>query len=239
MGKSKGREQLTLDQVGELWQINKSMTRKTGAGIGSRIQGVIRELTAGGTEATGLDAQRRSWEDFYREYLGMECDFSDVVIPEKQDGFDRLVIIAAGLLMQQAYDDCKEFFPCWKWTDGSLDEAVPTNDRDPQDGAYAVWFRDRVEADEELASVSADQLRERGVTCVTLLERLVLELRYFSETGEHLDRETVTLCAGSRGRGGRVVPDVRLHDGKLSVLWSCSDNASYSCLRARQGVSLP
>ena len=39
---------------------------------------------------------------------------------------------------------------------------------------------------------------------MTLLERLILEVKYFTETGKHLDVKGVTLCTGSRNSDGNV-----------------------------------
>ncbi len=129
--------------------------------------------------------------------------------------FPKSKIITAEWLFQR----CQERFTCWKYTDKSLDQMVVRNDRDPGNGAYVAWFRDRVEADEELANRSANELQRRAISGITLAERLVLELDYFSRTGKHLDIRSITLCSGSRcGDGG--VPCVawaRRRDGRPLV----------------------
>jgi hypothetical protein len=150
--------------------------------------------------------------------------------------FYRLIIVARGMTPQKLYNKCAELFPCWKWTDRNLDEII-TSDRTTKDGAYAVWFRDRVEADEELKNLSTDCLKERNISGITLEERLLLELIYFRETGNHLDIQNITLCSGSR-RGDGDVPlvDWDGDDGRLSVRWFGPFN-SHVLLRARQAVS--
>ena len=85
-----------------------------------------------------------------------------------------------------------------------LDAAVPTNDRDPKNGSYAVHFKKTVEADPEFANLSANDLRDREISGITLTERLLLELGYFLATGKHLDVENVTLCSDSRYSDGYV-----------------------------------
>lgn len=118
-----------------------------------------------------------------------------------------------------------------------LDRAVPTNDRDPNNGSYAISFRKTIEADPELASKSADDLKKEGTKGITLLERLLLELGYFLATGRHLDIENWTLCSGSRGSVGRVpyvLWDASL--GRLDVFWHSADSR-YSDLRSRSAVS--
>ena len=174
------------------------------------------------------------WQNFYRDVFGLELDFSNLSIPEKRAGFDRLLIIAQGMTPQRLYDKCKELFPCWKWTEKSLDEIVKSR-RTSKDSAYAVWLRERVEADEELKNLSAEQLDEADVPGVTLEERLVYELKFFKKTGKHLDIVNITLCSGSR-YGDGYVPRVGWSDGKMNVRWYDPDNAR-DFLRSRQTVS--
>jgi hypothetical protein len=126
-------------------------------------------------------------------------------------------------------------FPCWKSYNQSLDEAIPTNDRNPQNGTYAIWMRDRVEADEELVNKSADDLKQEAIAGNTLLERLLLELKYFGETGKHLDINNVTACTGSRNSDGNV-PNVYWNDDKLRVNYNTSDNRNPNW-RSREVVS--
>jgi len=161
---------------------------------------------------------KEEWQRFYRKYFGLGPDLSGVKILEHQSGFDRLLIIAKGLTANQAYDVCTKHFPCWRYAD-DLDKAVPNNDRDSANGAYAVWFRNRQEADEELKGLSADRLKEKGILGITLLERLLYELKYWDEANNHLDISNWTLCAGSRDADGSV-PSMHWHDDELKVDWS-------------------
>lgn len=176
------------------------------------------------------------WQDFYREVFGIEADFSGVVIPEKPEGFDRLLIIDDRMTPDRAYGMCAGTFPSWKWTDRDLNEVV-TSDRTAENGAYAIWMRDRVEADEELKNLSANQLKERNISGITLEERLIYELKYFKETGKHLDIKNVTLCSGSRYDAGSV-PDVYFfpNTGEVHVYYYHPAHHD-DLLRSRQAVS--
>lgn len=156
-----------------------------------------------------------AWQLLYAD-MGLNVDLSGVRIPQPREGFTRLVIVAQGLGIEQVYQHCKSLFPCWKVYNQSLDIAVPTNDRDPGSGSYAIWTRDRVEADEELANKSADDLTQEKVPGNGLLERLLLERKYFKETGQHLDISNVTACTGSRDVDGDV-PSVYWSDDGLRV----------------------
>lgn len=116
-----------------------------------------------------------------------------------------------------------------------LDKGVPTNDRDPNNGSYAIGVRRTVEADEENKNLSANQLKSshKGIT---LLERLLLELGYFLTTGKHLDVKNVTLCSGSRNSGGNVPGVGWGSDGRrVYVDWYHSDSSGGD-LRSRSVV---
>ncbi len=178
---------------------------------------------------------KSDWVEFYRRYFRLTVDFSDVQILDDTRGFDRIVLIPKGLTIGRAIKALKKQFPVWTYRDDLDDEHVPTNDR-KADRNYAVWFRDNVEADAEFANTSANQLQDRKINCITLLERLVMELKYWAETGgEHLDINNWTLCAGSRDSDGNV-PGVDWDDGGLCVDWAHTDGAD-GRLRARQAVS--
>jgi len=175
------------------------------------------------------------WEYFYKEVFQIEADFSRLALPKKRQGFDYLLVVAQGLTIEQVFAKCKELFPCWKWcTDDDLDEVVES-DRSSKDGHYALWLRDRVEADEELANLSANQLKEKKIPRITLLERLLMELEYFKRTGKHLDIQNITLCAGSRLSSG-AVPLVNWDGDGLLVHWYYPGSAYGGGLRSRSAV---
>lgn len=203
---------------------------------GGKMRGPIIKAVVDSTRLLAtMNEQLGVWVKFYREMFGVELDLSKLTMPAHRDGFDRLPVIAEGLSIERVYNACKKHFACWKYTDRTLDEAVPTNDRNPANGSYAVWIRERVEADEELANKSANDLASMQITGITLLERLIFELKYWKETGNHLDIQNVTLCAGSRNSGGDV-PRVYWDGGKLNVDWYHVDRR-HGRLRSRQVVA--
>lgn len=177
----------------------------------------------------------KDWQKFYREVFGIETDFSNLRIPEKKKGFDRLIIVAQRMSPQMLYDKCEELFPCWKWTNNNLDKIISSGSVLSSGVSFARWFRDRVEADEELKNLSANQLKEKNIQGITLEERLLYELKFFKETGKHLDIQNVTLCTGSRYDDGGV-PFVYWLDSMLSVHWYRPGHANDN-LRSRQAVS--
>jgi hypothetical protein len=159
---------------------------------------------------------------------------ADLVVPPHPVGFDRLLVIARGTTIDAEFERCRRLFLCRSYVDGSLDVAVCGNDRDARRTAYAVWVRDRIEADEEWRGRSADDLVKAQVAGITLLERLVYERKYFDETGLHLDHVAVTLCSGSRGAHARVPRvDWDDHDDHLYLEW-CAAADAQRLLGARQ-----
>ncbi|MDP2704352.1 MAG: hypothetical protein Q8P01_03980 [bacterium] len=175
----------------------------------------------------------RAWEEFYLAIFKRQVDFSGVAVPAHQAGFDRLIVVAGGLTPNVAFHACHDQFQTWSYYD-DLDKAIVANDRELTKN-YAVWVRDRVEADEELKNLSASQLKERNIQGVTLLERFLYELKFHAETGDHLDKRMTTICSGSRYLGGGV-PYVYWHDGGLCVYGDHPDFRSGG-LRSRQAVS--
>lgn len=198
--------------------------------VARELQRVIKGRLEPGEEAPVFLA---SWQEFYRDLFGLEVDFSNLSVPAKRKDFNRLIVVAQGMTPQRLYDKCTELFPCWKWTDQNLDERVQS-ERTAKDGAYAVWFRDAVEADEDLKNLSANDLKKKNIPGITLEERFLMELKYFKETGQHLDRQNFTLCTGSRDSDD-VVPRVRWCLDELDVYWYLP-GYSRSSLRSRRAV---
>lgn len=176
-----------------------------------------------------LTTAQKSWVDLYKKYFNLDIDPS--IIKEIKGKWE--IFIPKSLTAQQVFDAFP--FPKWKYTDTNLNTAIPTNDR-IADKDYIVYVDQNVEADEQFQNMSANDLRKIDHKGITLLERLVLELKYFEKTGEHLDKNNYTLCSGSRYSVGGI-PCVYWCDGKLKVRWfSVSDAYSYVCSRE---VTLP
>ncbi len=199
--------------------------------LGNKIREVFQSL------ANVIDSQIQEWEEFYQQVFGMTVDFSKLIIPQKSEGFDRLIVIAQGITPERIFQKCRELFGAWKFYGDSLDQVIVHSDRTAVKGAYAIWVRDRIEADEELKDLSANDLKARGVPGTTFEERGLYELKYWKETGRHLDIQNLTLCSGSRYSDGGV-PSVDWGgvDRKMNVSGCYSDN-HYGCLRSRQVVS--
>ena len=181
-----------------------------------------------------------SWKVFYQKFFGIELDSSALRIPEKVEGLDRLIVIAKGLRLNQVWNVHEEReIPRWQWWNGSLERAMQESERGLVKQAYAIWVRDVQEAidvDEELLKeLPAETIADRKIDTENLLERLVHGLKFFDETGKHLDVKGVTLCASSRYSGGDVPYVDRDDDGSVGVDGYGVQN-SYPRLRARRAV---
>ena len=181
------------------------------------------------------------WEMVYGKLfdLKQKPDLSAIRIPEKPEGVGpvRLIVVVHELfewtknrLLQGVQETLKKYFPAWEYA--NLDDSITTNDRDPKNGSYAVWVKDVREADEENANKSAEDLKTESHTGITELERALLEADYFFEKGEHLDQQNITLCSGSRHRGGGV-PDASWNDSKFGIGWY-GPSSRDSSLRSRR-----
>ncbi len=147
-----------------------------------------------------IEEQLAAWTLLYREVFGEEHDFSSLTIPAQRPGFNRLIVVAKGMTPNRIFLAMQKLFPAWRYTE-DLDQISSVRKADHD---YAVWVRDRVEADEEYANKSARDLEHEKVNGITLEERMFFEIIFFRETGKHLDEKNWTLCAGSRGPGGGV-----------------------------------
>jgi hypothetical protein len=122
------------------------------------------------------------WKNLYKKYFNIEIDVS--LIQEVEGKW--LIFIAKGLTIQQVYDALP--FNKWKFADGDLDKAIPVNDR-VSNKDYVGYVDQNVEADEQFKNKSANDLKQTNHTGITFMERLLLELYYFEETGKNLDVE--------------------------------------------------
>lgn len=145
------------------------------------------------------------WKRVYLIGFGLDVDFTGLKIPERKNDFDRLIIVARGISPNRAYNACRKLFPCHPHPNGVKRATEGLNEREATK-TYAIWVRDRHAADIENENMSADILRVGGGTYITLVERLLYEIRFYLETGSgHLDSDgTYTICAGSRNSAGET-----------------------------------
>lgn len=174
-------------------------------------------------------SQLEAWKGIYKKYFNLDIDPS--IIKEIEGKW--AIFIAKDLTIQQVYDALP--FAKWKY-DEDLSKVVLINDR-IADKDYIIYVDKNVEADEQVKGKSADDLKKMNHNGITLLERLVFELKYFEETGKHLDINKITLCSGSRNSDGSV-PCVDWSDDELWV-GRFGTSSSDDTLRSRSVVLQP
>ena len=180
----------------------------------------------------------QSWVSFYHTYFGLTTDLSGIRIPAKKDGFDCLIVVARGMSINLVYETGKKNFRSWKWCgDEDLESQMKESERGPVKESYAFWVRDNQEADEDMKNQSAQMIADskEKIDTENLLERLLHGFKYWSETKNHLDISTITLCASSRYVDGDV-PGVDRDDDGLVFVDGFVPEDRYDDLRARRAV---
>jgi hypothetical protein len=230
----------TPDQLKQIWAIvlQALPTRLTWAqaqywiGHGRELAAQVHAIFA---KTDPYRALLDAWVTFYRDEFGIVLDPAAVRIPEHRDGFDRLIVVAPGITIERVLAQCQKYFKVWRWTNDDLDKLTESV-RSAADGLYAVWVRDRVEADEEHKNKSYNDLQKAGVPGITLLEYVLLHLQHYRVTGQHPDASNITLCTGSLYRGGGV-SRAYWHPGfgKFCVSWYDRGHAP-PYLRCREAV---
>jgi len=137
------------------------------------------------------------WEEFYRRLFGISVDLSSVKIPPRIAGYDRLIVVIPEMTMRTLFDKCNEMFGIWKYFKGEIDDNFVQSQRSAAKGAYAIWTKDAIGPDEELKNISKKEFGAKAFCGMTLPERLLMELKFNNETGDHLDAGSATVCSGS------------------------------------------
>lgn len=117
----------------------------------------------------------------------------------------------------------KEKFDVWSYFDDTeLDRQFPA----PSSSTTREFLKE-AEPDKRTLGLSVGKAEAKGFTNgITLRERLLFELAYFNETGNHLDIKGVTFCSGSRYADGDV-PNVHWYSGRerVRVYWYSLGNS--------------
>jgi hypothetical protein len=182
----------------------------------------------------------RDWEKFYKNNFNLNADFSKIYIPRCPNIGWRLLIILQGIGPELAFRKSQKILgSVTKFYDASLDDVIVENERDSKNGSYAIWVRNGKEADRIHKNKSANQVKAEKLLTETCLERLIHGLKYFRETGKHLDVKTATFCSGSWDSDGRVPCVCQIYSfdqDSILVTWHRRDSDD-SNVRAREVVS--
>jgi len=181
-----------------------------------------------------MTGMQTSWRVFYSKMFGVDSDILRTGNIKSMACYSRLIVDLGTdvIRLGRILEECIKTFAvycCWEDIDSDIID-------DPASPVYpvAVWIRDRVEADEELSGISAEMLERTAIKSISLRHRMLYELKYYSETGCHLDNDNITLCAGSRDREGNV-PWVNWYRMRLQF-GKCGSWYSHDRLRSRAVV---
>ncbi len=201
-------------------------------------------------------AKIQLWVDLYQQEFNVDIrkDIENLYIPKRQKGFNWLIIVHKSFTAMRIFNKLMEKFYCVIESKNMYNlEGVKTVVERPDTRIYAIWAKDRVEADIEHKFKSAVQIKKEDINSITLEERLLLELWYYRKnsrlgservlkqssrpTKNHLDLDKETLCAGSRVFND-TVPFVRWDDSdKMVRVGCCRVYSSMNSLCCRQVVS--
>jgi hypothetical protein len=203
------------------------------------ISAVAKAGSSGITIPNDLAAQA---EVFFKVEYGIKTDFSGLIIPAPPIGRTALF-----LAMHEKVSSSPEFLfqsdkkayggKAWKYTDRSLDEAVPTHQLT---GTFGVWVAEAQQAPDGCVggiNLSTKAVDELDWITETLPMRQVHGRKFFREHGEHLDTKVVTLCPGSRIDDG-FVPGMRLDGGGRVGVDDWYPGGASGGIRFRRAVSL-
>lgn len=162
-----------------------------------------------------------AWSKIYNDYFNLDVDFSNIIIPSFYDPNKHFAIIVAKCLTpNRIVTAMHQFFDVYINCSEDLNGEFSVNDRVADDN-YVVIFN-RVDFEENLRNLSAKELTEKNIKGITLIERMLLEIMYYSQTGKHLDvgDEVGTLCSGSRNSRG-LVPCIHWLPGRAGLQIEC------------------
>lgn len=177
---------------------------------------------------------------YFRDRWGFgytDDEFGGLYVPRPSGYCKNLLIVPADFvgpeyIFSKWVSEAK--FSVYKYTDQSLNDYVPNDRR--RFGHYALLHSGRQVADDELKNRSWEQnIADRKET-MRLIEVLLWEDVFFTETKEHIDPNTTTLSSSRYVDGGVAGVSWVRGFGKLCVSW-CDPQSVSPILRAR-AVSL-
>ena len=245
-------EQLSkvLNHLFDLERRLRSQRKKPGKIDPHNVTMVLQMLQVGkmATELTqdvvrAIFKERLTWWEALYSKMDRHYDFSNLHIPLPHHPFDRLMVVGDGLTEQKVWNYCKKLFEC-TMHGKSFSSVEMESERIPYGKSYALWIEHEPSLNSFAAyqaltgnDISASKCWQKKIPTMTMLERLLYELDYFSETGKHLDPHGSTICAGTKVNGTFVPtitsdprPGIALDlygDSDHSGTWYCPRVVAY------------
>lgn len=197
--------QLTVEQQ-LWWQSRTQMERESLSQLTSeKIELLFEKINAGITPQSVKDAKiiTDNWPELCKSLLDLDISMEGISIPVPKTGY-------VDLLMPKGffYDKIGKLIrTCSIRVRRLLCEIDPQKDaRNPENGSYFVRFKAVAEAKDDTADVDEDLLQARGLSAITLLERVWFEIvtRHNIFKEYTTDFCSMTYCYGSRYSDGKV-----------------------------------
>jgi len=149
----------------------------------------------GSKAAETLPIQLANWRSFYQREFGIVL--GNVDIQKARSGSERLIVVAQSLTVDEVLSHCEKYFPISFSMMTPVENYIRHEDRQATH-TYAIHIPSRFDYNKCDPVLTANAFVAAGQSGMTLLERLLLELKHFIETGEHVEgRSSATLCTGT------------------------------------------
>ncbi|MCC2630971.1 MAG: hypothetical protein K0S38_780 [Candidatus Paceibacter sp.] len=160
-----------------------------------------------------VDQQIKQLTKMYRELLQWKVSFKkDIVIPNRREGHDRLLIIPEGFHLESMRCLCEQLFGTGvRARKNFSSQHEHKNERNPTE-TYAIWVSSSPSPD--LIGMSDDDLEAKNILSMTLIEGCINQVYHWYTTGQHL--QGFTVCAGSECDNG-YIPCVGLSEDKVFI----------------------
>lgn len=150
-----------------------------------------------GSMAAGtLPQQLADWRSFYQSEFGIAL--GNVDISAAFTGSERLIVVAQSLTADDVLAHCERYFRITFGMPRPVANNIRHEDRN-SNRSYAITIPPHFKSKKSGSVPNADSFIAAGHRGMTLLERLLLELKHFVETGKHIEgASSSTLCTGTR-----------------------------------------
>jgi hypothetical protein len=175
-------------------------------------------------------------QKFYKDEFDIIVDFSKVIVPKHQQGFDRLMMVAKGVGVVQASNITENTFSVVAPSGCCIHTFCDTECRKADKASYAFWVRDEIETDDAYIGKSVNVLT-KSINGITMTELLLLGLFRYNEDKTLIDSSTVTICSGSRDDKGFVSALCHVaikFEGKHGLrlnMWNTTDSSKDAGIR--------
>jgi hypothetical protein len=159
--------------------------------------------------------QSREWDRFFHRFFKIR-DLSSASFGSANNPEFCKIVVPPGLTVPRASRACSSHFRC-RFTFDDLHLDGLRHSRQPEE-SYSVTVRNIRDAEDPVLP----HFNAGSKPFITLLERLILELKYWSDSGLHLDVARETLCCGSVDAAG-LVPALDWNEG-LRLTWRAVDD---------------